>query len=178
MKRLLALICALSLSAPVLAQAPAPDPALEQGVRELLTQMKYREQLAARMQQAAQAMPQAMLKAQAERINANARLTDAQKKAELAIVANDVGRVAQEGQRVLADPKTVDDILARVVVLYAKQLTLAEVNELVAFYRTPAATKMQALLPQVAQETGQLVQDALRERMLAAVARGRKQEGQ
>jgi len=176
MKRLVATMCALALSAPVVAQAAAQaqvqtpaaaaaDPALTRSVRELLTLMKYREQLTARLQQTAQAMPKAVLQAQAVRINANAKLTEEQKKAELAIAANDIPKGMAAGQRVLSDPKLVDDIFERVVPMYARLFTLAEVNDLLAFYRSPTAAKLQGLLPQIMQETNQLTQEMVRERL-------------
>ncbi|MGJ9419404.1 DUF2059 domain-containing protein [Massilia sp. CMS3.1] len=171
MKRLVALFCTLAMSASALAQAPAAlDPALAQSVRELLTAMKYREQLTARLQQTAQAMPEVILKAQAKRINANPKLTEEQKKAELAIVGNSTARVAQGGQRMLADPKLVDEILDRVVPMYASKFTQAEVNELLVFYKSPTAAKLLSLNPQLMQEANQLTQDMLRERLAAATA--------
>lgn len=178
MKRLVATMCALALSAPVLAQTQAPaapataasaDPALTQSVRELLTLMKYREQLTTRLQQTAQAMPKAVLQAQAARINANAKLTEEQKKAELAIVSNDIPKGMVAGQRALSDPKLVDDIFERVVPMYARQFTLAEVNELLAFYRSPVAAKLQGALPQLMQETNQLTQEMVKERLATVI---------
>ncbi|MBD8531932.1 MULTISPECIES: DUF2059 domain-containing protein [unclassified Massilia] len=178
MKRLVATMCALALSAPVVAQAAAQvqapaaaaaDPALTRSVRELLTLMKYREQLTARLQQTAQAMPKAVLQAQAVRINANAKLTEEQKKAELAIAANDIPKGMAAGQRVLSDPKLVDDIFERVVPMYARLFTLAEVNDLLAFYRSPTAAKLQGLLPQIMQETNQLTQEMVRERLATVI---------
>lgn len=168
MKRFIALCCALALSMPALAQAPAAlDPALTQSVRELLIEMKYREQLTARLQQAGQVMPQSIAKSLTERVNANTKLTDEQKKAELAIVTSDGQRVAQEGQRALADPKLVDEIFERIVPLYAGRFTQAEVNELLAFYKSPVAAKMQATIPQVMQEANRLTQEVVRERLMA-----------
>ena len=170
MKRLVATMCALALSASALAQAPAvADPALTQNVRELLTVMKYREHLAARLQQTAKAMPQAVLQAQTARINGNTRLTEAQKKAELAIVANDIPKGVQAGQRLLADPSLVDDIFERVVPVYAREFTPAEINELLVFYKSPAAMKLQGLLPQLTQEANQLIQEEVKERLASVI---------
>ena len=166
MKRMLALCCALTLSLPALAQAPAAlDPVVAKNVRELLTQMKYRELVTARLQQTVQAMPQLLVRAQAERINANKALSEEQKKAELAIVANDIQRTVLAGQRALADPKLVDDLVERVVPLYARRFTPAEVNALLAFYKSPVAAKMQALGPEIMQETNQLLQEAVKQRL-------------
>ena len=180
MKRLVALCGALALSVSALAQGPALppaglDPALAQSVRELLTTMKFREQLTARLQQTAQAMPQIILKAQSDRINANKALTEAQKKAELAIVASGIPRGMEGAQRLLADPKLVDEVLDRVVPMYARKFTQAEINELLVFYKSPTAAKMLALTPQITQEANQLTQDVLKERMAAAAQELRRQ---
>jgi hypothetical protein len=177
MKRMLALCCALTLSLPTLAQAPAGlDPVVARNVRELLTQMKYRELLSARLQQTVQAMPQLLVRAQAERINANKALSEEQKKAELAIVANDIQRTVLAGQRALADPKLVDDLIERVVPLYARRFTPAEVNTLLAFYKSPVAAKIQALGPQIMQETNQLLQEAVKERLAGMAAQGARRK--
>ncbi|MFC5512174.1 DUF2059 domain-containing protein [Massilia jejuensis] len=170
MKRLIALCCALALSGSALAQAPVADPAAAASVKELLTIMKYREQLAARLRQTAQAMPHVLAKAQADRINANKALTDAQKKAELAIVSNGIPRVVEGGQRMLADPKLVDDIFERIVPIYARRFTQAEIDELLAFYKRPVAAKMLALSPQLTQEANQIALDMLKERLAATAA--------
>jgi hypothetical protein len=178
MKRCGALIGVLVLAAaPSLASAgPAVDPALAQSIKELLVQMKYREQINARLQQTLTVLPQVLLKTQTDRINANTKLTEEQKRAELAIVSNDIPRVVQASQRLLADPKLVDDIIDSVVPIYAGQFTLDEVNTLVAFYKTPAAAKMQKLLPQITQEANNATAALVKERSMAVMeqAVGRK----
>ncbi|WP_229445538.1 DUF2059 domain-containing protein [Massilia sp. Leaf139] len=179
MKRLVATMCALAWSAAALAQAPAAGtPAIAQSaqsaqhlqhVRELLTVMKYREHLVARLQQTANAMPQAVLQAQTLRINGNTKLTQEQKKAELAIAVNDSQKNVQAGQRMLSDPKLVDDIMERVVPMYARQFTPAEIDELLVFYKSPAALKLQGLLPQLTQEVNLVIQDEVKERLASVI---------
>jgi hypothetical protein len=184
-KRLVALagslVLAASTMAPAAAQAAAPavapsasapaakpaavDPAVDKAVRELLGHLQFREQMAGRFQLGASQLPQIMLRAHAERINANTKLTLDQKKAELAIVSNDIPRAAQAAQKALSDPKLLDDAIDAIVPLYAAKLTLAELNELNAFQRRPVSVKMRSVMPQVAQETNAVVQRLIRERV-------------
>lgn len=155
--------------APAPAAAPAPakvDPAVDKAVRELLGHLQYREQMAQRFQLGASQLPQILLRAHTERINNNPKLTADQKKAELAIVTNDIPRTVQGAQRALSDPKLLDDAVNAIVPIYASKFTLAELNELNAFQRRPVATKMRAVLPQVAQESNAVVQRLIRERVV------------
>ena len=157
---------AQSAAAQPAAQAPAAiDPAVNKAVRELLDHLQYREQLAARFQMGASQLPQMLLQAHTQRINANPKLTADQKKAELAIVSNDIPRIVQAAQRALSDPKLLDDAINGVVPVYASKFTLAELNELNAFQKRPVAAKMRTAMPQVVQETNGVVQRLIRERI-------------
>jgi hypothetical protein len=147
------------------AQPAAVDPAVNKAVRELLDHLQYREQLSARFQMGASQLPQMLLQAHTQRINANPKLTPDQKKAELAIVSNDIPRIVQAAQRALSDPKLLDDAINGVVLVYAGKFTLAELNEMNAFQKRPVAAKMRSVMPQVLQETNGLVQRLIRERV-------------
>jgi len=175
--RLAALFGSLVLGVTTLASAAAPaaqqaaaqpaaiDPAVNKAVRELLDHLQYREQLSARFQMGASQLPQMLLQAHTQRINANPKLTADQKKAELAIVSNDIPRIVQAAQRALSDPKLLDDAINGVVPVYASKFTLAELNELNAFQKRPVAAKMRTVMPQVVQETNGVVQRLIRERV-------------
>ena len=146
--------------------APAAvDPAVNKAVREMLGYLQFREQLAARFQMGANQLPQILLRANAERINANTKLTLDQKKAEMAIVANDIKKQAQGAQQALSDPKLLDDAMDAIVPVYAARFTLAELNEFNAFQRRPLAVKMRTVMPQVGQETNAVVQRLISERV-------------
>lgn len=147
------------------AQPAAIDPAVNKAVRELLDHLQYREQLSARFQMGATQLPQMLLQAHTQRINANPKLTADQKKAELAIVSNDIPRIVQAAQRALSDPKLLDDAINAVVPVYASKFTLAELNEMNAFQKRPVAAKMRSVMPQVLQETNGVVQRLIRERV-------------
>lgn len=172
MKRILAtIVTAFTLAAAALTAhgAEPVDPATAKAVKELLVQMKFREQMANGLQRAYASLPQVMLKAQTDRINNNPKLTDDQKKAELAIVSNDIPKTVMNAQRMISDPKLADEVMDEVVPLYARQFTLAELNEIIAFYKTPTAAKMQKLLPQITQEANQATQALLKARFAKLV---------
>jgi hypothetical protein len=148
------------------AAAPAAvDPAVNKAVREMLGHLQFREQLAARFQMGANQLPQILLRANAERINANTKLTQDQKKAEMQIVANDIKKQVQGAQQALSDPKLLDDAIDAIVPVYAAKFTLAELNEFNAFQRRPLAVKMRTVMPQVGQETNAVVQRLISERV-------------
>lgn len=161
----IAFACMLAGASAAAHCASAVEPATAKAVKELLTQMKFREQVGAGLQRANANLPQALLKMHTDRINNNAKLTDEQKRAELAIVANDIPKMVVSAQRAVADPKLIDDIEDEVVPLYARQFTLDELHELVAFYQTPAARKLQQLLPQITQEANAASQAMLKVRI-------------
>lgn len=161
----IALACLLAGASAAAHCATTVEPATAQAVKDLLTQMKFREQISAGLQRANAGLPQALLKMHTDRINNNAKLTDDQKRAELAIVANDIPKMVMSAQRAVADPKLIDDIEDEVVPLYARQFTLDELRELVAFYQTPAARKLQKLLPQITQEANAASQAMLKARI-------------
>jgi hypothetical protein len=145
--------------------AAAVDPAVDKAVRELLGHLQYREQLKAHFEAGAAQLPQIMLRAHAQRINANTKLTTDQKKAELTIVANGIPKQAEAAQHALTDPKLIDDAFNAVVPIYASKFTLAELNELNAFQRRPVSIKMRSVMPEVGSETRVLVQRLMSERV-------------
>jgi hypothetical protein len=168
-KRLAALFGSLVLAAAPVFAAAAPaavDPAVNKAVRELLEHMQYREQMAARFKDGASQLPQMLLRAHAQRIDANAKLTIDQKKAELAKVAKDVPHQVEGAQRALANPKLLDDAVDAVVPIYAAKFTLAELNELNAFNRRPVAVKLRTTMPDVMKEANVVVQGLLRDRVM------------
>jgi len=169
------LVMAVSTLSPAAAQPAAPksaapqagsiDPAVNKAVRELLDHLQVREHLQARFQMGASQLPQILLQGHTARINANPKLTADQKKAELAIVTNDIPRMVQGAQRALSDPKLLDDAVNAIVPIYASKFTLAELNEINAFQRRPVAAKMRSVQPQAAQEVNDVVKRLITERV-------------
>lgn len=170
-KTLLAIVTACMLAgASVAAHGAEPvDAATAQAVKELLVLINYRDQLAAGLQRASASLPQVLLKVHTDRVNNNSKLTDDQKRAELAIVSNDIPKLVNVAQRMVGDPKLIDDIVDEIVPIYARQFTLAELKELAAFYKTPTAIKMQKLMPLIMQEANQASQTLMKARMAKLV---------
>jgi len=171
-KRLAACIGSLVLAAApaaafAFAPAPAVDPAMDKAVRELLEHLHYREQVAATFKQGVAALPQMLLRANAQRIDANAKLTIDQKKAELAKVAKDIPKQVEAAQQALASPKLLDDAVNAVVPIYAGKFTLAELNEINTFNRRPVAIKLRNTIPDITKETNGVVQGLLRDRVFS-----------
>lgn len=154
-----ALVALTLLSAGAHAQtAPAPDTATEAAVRELLTSMKYRQMMDAAMQSMTKNMPNMILQMATNSINANSKLTDEQKKAELAKAAERIPGAIASMQVILNDPSLIDDIITEIVPLYARYFTVDEIHQLAAFYATPLGNKMMTVMPQIMNEAMQVGQ--------------------
>ncbi|NHZ41126.1 DUF2059 domain-containing protein [Massilia aquatica] len=167
MKKLTAIMCtALALVAtPVFAQKAAIDPAADKATRALLASMGTRKMIKDSFEQMKATMPQMILDTATAVINNNPRLSAAQKKAALAEATKKVPEVAARVQHVFEDPALVEEMVEAVVPLYASRFTVAEIEQIAAFYRSPVGAKMLAATPQIMSESMQMSQKIMMPRM-------------
>ncbi|MDQ1817931.1 DUF2059 domain-containing protein [Massilia sp. CCM 9210] len=160
MKKLTAVLCtALALVAtPVFADKAAIDPATDKATRALLDSMGTRKMIKDSFEQMKATIPQMILSTATSVINANPRLTAAQKKAAIAEAAKKVPDAAARVQRAFEDPAVADEMIEAVVPLYATRFTVAEIEQIAAFYRSPVGAKMLAATPQIVNESMQIGQ--------------------
>ena len=156
MKRVFAaVVTAVALvAAPAFAQSPAPiDPAAKAAVQELMTSMRLRETMLASIQQMTQAMPQQMHAMVATQVNGNPKLSAADKAAALAKADKTIPVATSAIQAMMSDPAFMDEMIAGMVPIYARNFTVSEIRELAAFYRTPLGQKMLARMPALMTES-------------------------
>jgi hypothetical protein len=60
-----------------------------------------------------------------------------------------------EGAKMINDPKVIDDVLDRMVAVYARSFSIDEIKQLVAFYKSPLGQKALATVPTASREAMQ-----------------------
>ncbi len=184
MKRILAAaLITLSIAMPgAYAQTAAPaaaqiDPAAASAAKELMDAMKVREMMRMSFAQIQQNLPQMMMQGAAGAINANAKLSAAQKKSAIAEVEKELPAAAKAFGETMNDPKLMDELMGEMMPLYAKHFSGDELRGMIAFYRSPLGQKMLQTMPQLMGESMQISQRVVMPRMMAMVeklAQGKK----
>ncbi|WP_426170411.1 DUF2059 domain-containing protein [Pseudoduganella sp. R-34] len=139
-------------------------PASEASVRELMETTGARANMAISLQNLAKTLPQ-ILRMRAETMaRNNPKLSEEQRKAELATVERRMPAITIALQKDLNDPKLVDELYNQVVPLYTRHFTQDEVKALTAFYRSPAGKKSLEVMPVLMGESAQAAQKLVQER--------------
>ena len=160
-QRLLSLITVAALAAaPSFAAAQsapaapvAASPQADAAVKELLDAMDVRKMMTASFTEMEKALPQMMRAQMTAVINADPSADAEKKKASLAKVEQVLPVASQAISRLFKDPALIDEMMAEIGPLYARNYTTAELKELTAFYRTPLGRKMLALSPRLSAES-------------------------
>ena len=161
---------AFAFAAPLAHAAPAAaDPAAAAAVRDLLASMKYRDMMKATFAQLQKNMPAIMQQGAAAAINGNNALSAEQKKEQLAKAAKEIPAASTAFAATFDDPKLMDELIDEIVPLYARHFTVAEINQLSAFYKTPVGQKMIATMPAVMNEAMQISQKVMMPRVQIAI---------
>lgn len=164
------------------AQTAAPsaaqlDPAAATAVKELMDAMKFRDVMQMSFSQMQQNMPQMMLQGATAGINANPKLSEAQKKDAIATAAKELPEAAKAFAGIMNDPKLMDELVAETMPLYAKHFNVEELRAMTVFYRSPVGAKMLQTMPQLMGESMQISERVVTPRMLAMIeklAQGKK----
>ncbi|WP_028100441.1 DUF2059 domain-containing protein [Pseudoduganella violaceinigra] len=144
---------------------PASSPATVAAVNKLLTSMNFRALLGQTMQASMGQMQPMMERSVAAAINANPELDAGQKEEALALAKSRLPEVSGKLQAMFTDPAMLDDIQAATVQVYARNYTVAEIEQLSAFYRTPLGKKLLARTPAVAAESSAAIQEVMMPRL-------------
>ncbi|WP_306391204.1 DUF2059 domain-containing protein [Telluria beijingensis] len=156
-KILLAVTCAAAFAGIpsfALAQAPAAPSAQEAAaVKELMDAMDVRKMMTASFTEMEKALPQMMRAQVTAVINADPTASDEKKKAALAKIEQILPGAADAVNRMFRDPALIEEMMAEIGPLYARNYTVDELKQLTAFYRTPLGQKMLALSPRLAAES-------------------------
>ena len=133
--------------------------------------MKYKELMSNSFAQMTKSMPDMIREMSAAAIKENAKLSPAQKQAEIAKVETRIPEVVSALEAFFRDPTLADDMAAAIVPLYARYFTAAEIDQIIAFYQTPVGAKMITTMPQLMVESMQISQQIMMPRMQKLMAR-------
>lgn len=185
MKRIFAVVvAALAFATPLAhAQSPVVDPRAVAAVKDLLETMKYREMIVQTNAQMANQLPEMLRSYAAEAVRAEANMTDEQRQKAMATIDEKMPEVVAAVRELMDDPKLIDEMLNAMPALYARHFTVAEIQEMGRFYKTPLGAKTLKVMPQLMAESMQLGQQLVAPRLQALSERimksmGVKQPGQ
>ncbi|WP_051293427.1 DUF2059 domain-containing protein [Pseudoduganella violaceinigra] len=151
---------AVALASAALAHAAPPS---EAAIRELMDATNARANMTASVQNLSKALPQILrMRAEAAARN-NPKLTDEQRKAELANAERRMPALTAAMQKDFNDPKLVDELYNQMVPLYARHFTDDDIKALTAFYRSPTGKKSLQVMPMLMGESAQAAQKLMQE---------------
>ncbi|MEJ7804976.1 MAG: DUF2059 domain-containing protein [Telluria sp.] len=151
--------------------AQTADPATTAAVHELLTAMKYREVMLASFIKLEQDMPAMLTEGVAAALEKNTKLSPEQKKKATEKAAKEIPPLAATFGATFRDPKLMDELLAEIVPLYARNFSAEELKQMAAFYRTPAGAKMLFLTPRISHDALQISQKIVLPKIGAAIGK-------
>lgn len=172
MKKIVALLAAaLAFSCvPAAAQTGAATPESAVAAKQLMDAINARALMQASMQQAAQQLPQ-MLRAMTSSIAESKakEMSAADKAAMQAKLEQALPGMMAPLQAMFSDASLLDELERETTAIYARNYTVAEMRELLAFYRSPIGAKMLATMPKVMQESMMASQKIIVPRMAKVV---------
>ena len=175
MKKFALVLAAVAAFAGLPVFAHAADAQTTAAAKKLLEVMDARQAMLGSFAEMEKAMPVMMRSQAASMIENDTSMSAAQKRDAMAKVDKVLPGVAQALNQLFRDPALVDEMMAEMVPLYANNFTVAEINELAAFYATPVGRKMMTMMPKLSAESmalsqkivlpriGNLMQQALQE---------------
>ena len=141
------------------AAAPAPaapiTPEQRSAIRELLEITHTREGVAGAMQGMSQGLRPQIAQMVGQRIEINTALSPEQKQQVRAGMQQPFEAAVTDAQKILNDPKVVDDVVERLIGIYARTFTLDEIKQLVTFYKSPVGQKAITAVPTAGREAMQ-----------------------
>jgi hypothetical protein len=138
---------AFAVAAPAVTAAATPQATA--AAKAVLDAMEVRKTMAATFAEMEKQVPSMMRLQLQGAIQANPSLSADQKKAALAAFEQALPGMTDAVHRIFADPALVDDIVAEMAPLYASHFSVAELNELATFYRTPLGRKVMLTTPKL-----------------------------
>lgn len=173
MKKIVVILGFLAfLASPAFAQPAKVDTAADAAVRKLFVSMNYRTVMINAMSQMTRSMPVMMRSSVASAIAADTRLNDAQRKQALQDVEKVLPQAMEVANKFLSDPALIDEMMDEMIPLYARAYTVAEIEQIAAFYSSPVGKKMLETMPQMmaaGMEAGQRIVTPRLQKLMAEV---------
>lgn len=168
MKKIVALLAAaLAFSCvPAAAQTGAPTAESAAAAKQLMDAINARSLMQASMQHMTQQLPD-MLRAMTGSVmeSKGKGLSAADRKAMQAELEKILPGMMASMQKIFGDPALLDELERETTAIYARNYTVEEMRELLAFYRSPVGAKMLATMPKVMQESMMASQKIIMPRM-------------
>lgn len=174
MKKYLVMFAAVSAfaGAPAFAQNAQQglDPATVAAAKEMMSAMRIRDVMQASMQQMEQGMPAQLRQMVSAAINSDPKLSPEQKQQALAKFEHSMPKLLAALHNTLSDPTLLNEMVAEMVPIYARNYTTAEIKQLAAFYKSPLGQKMLATMPKVMAESMEVSNRLMAPRMQKLMA--------
>lgn len=136
----------------------AIDPASLKAVQDMFVAMSYRQSMESMAQQMAISGLRSIRPLVEARLKADPNLTAEQRKrvtSKLEKLNDLMPRLSKLFTEALTDPALIDELVDDSIPIYARNFSVAELNELTAFYRTPIGAKLLAVSPTLMAESMQ-----------------------
>ncbi len=161
---------ATATSTPAPAAAPAPvvvTPEARAAIKELFDVMSTKENLGKTFAAMSQTLAPQMAQAMNQQIEANATLTPELKAKVRSGMNEPFSNAVKDAQGIVTSPKLVDETIEKMYPIYAKYYTVAEIKQLVAFYKSPIGAKTLTAMPAAINESLQAGVQAFQPRVAA-----------
>jgi len=154
MKKLIAaVILALAIpAAPVFAADTGATAQSVAAAKDLMNVMNVRAMLQASMQQMSQHMPD-MVRQMAEAGIDSKKLNPEQKRKARADLDKALPAMLVAMDKTLGDPKLHEELETETAAIYARNFSADEMQQIIAFYRSPVGAKMLGTMPKLMQES-------------------------
>ena len=168
MKKLIAaVVLALAIPAASLHAAEPLAGATEKSVaaaKDLMAVMNVRNMLQASMQQMSQHMPD-MMRQMVDGAFSSKKLTPEQQSRARADFDKALPGMVAAMNKTLNDPKLMEELETETMAIYARNFSEDEMQQIIAFYRSPIGAKMLATMPKLMQESMMASQKVIMPRM-------------
>lgn len=146
--------------------AASSDAAAVRAVQELMEAQKMRANLQAMFAQMALKMDEVVGTLAGQAVQAQTRLSDSQRQQLRAAMGPVMAQLSATMKATFTDPALVDEMIVGSTPLYLKHFSLAEIEQMTAFYRSPVGVKLTEATPVLMQEMGPVSERIIAPRML------------
>jgi hypothetical protein len=166
-KKILALLtAALAFSCVPAAAQDAASAESTIAAKQLMEAINVRGMMQASVRQMMQRLPEMMRAMTGSVMDAKGKGLSAAEKAEVkAELEKALPGMMDSMQKMFGDPQLLDEMERETTAIYARNYTVDEMRELLAFYRSPIGAKMLATMPKVMQESIEMSQKIIVPRM-------------
>ena len=142
------------------------DAAAVRAVQELMEAQKMRANLQAMFAQMALKMDEVVGTLAGQAVQAQTRLSDSQRQQLRTAMGPVMVQLSATMKATFTDPALVDEMIVGSTPLYLKHFSLAEIEQMTAFYRSPVGVKLTEATPVLMQEMGPVSERIIAPRML------------